>query len=365
MKKIEFLDLKPSSVFEKRLVSSAKKVIKSGFYILGPEVKNFEDKFSSYVGTKFSLGVGSGLDAISLSLKSLNLKKDDEVIVPSNTYIATWIAVSKLGAKIVPVEPNIFSYNIEAKEIEKKINKKTKAIIIVHLYGMPVDFKPIQKLCKKNGIYLIEDAAQGHGAVKDGVKVGNMSDFGAFSFYPTKNLGALGDAGAISLNNKNFYKKISSLRNYGSQKKYYNNFIGENSRLDEIQASFLSIKLNWLDKEIKKRRNLASRYFSNLSDIDKVILPQKKINESSWHLFTIRVRNRNKFMNYLDDNNIGHIIHYPIPPHLQKSYRHLGFKKGDYPIAEKIHKEIISIPLRPSLRLNEIDYISEKIRNFK
>lgn len=364
MKKIEFLNLKPNALLEKKLISSAQRVIKSGYFILGPELLRFERKFSSFVGSRFSIGVGSGLDALYFCLKCLNLKKDDEVIVPSNTYIATWIAISKSGAKIVPVEPNILSYNIEAEQIEKKITKKTKAIIIVHLYGMPVDFKPIKSLCKKNKIILIEDAAQGHGAIKDGVKVGNMSDFGAFSFYPTKNLGALGDSGAITLNNKTFYNKIKSLRNYGSQKKYHNNLIGENSRLDEIQASFLSAKLEELNKNISKRRVLAKRYIENLSGNEKIILPQNRINESSWHLFTIRVRSRNSFIKHLDKNNIGHLIHYPIPPHLQKAYKHLGFKKGDYPISEKIHKEIISIPLRPDLKENEVDYISEKILNY-
>ncbi len=364
MKRIDFLNLKPNILLEKKLISSAQRVIKSGYYILGPELLNFETKFSSFVGSRFSLGVGSGLDALYLSLKCLNLQKDDEVIVPSNTYIATWIAISKSGAKIVPVEPNILSYNIEAEQIEKKITKKTKAIIIVHLYGMPVDFKPIKSLCKKNKIILIEDAAQGHGAIKDGVKAGNMSDFGAFSFYPTKNLGALGDSGAITLNNKNFYNKIKSLRNYGSQKKYNNNFVGENSRLDEIQASFLSAKLNQLEKSIIKRRDLAKRYFDNLSGVKKITLPQNRIKESSWHLFTIRVKTRKNFMKYLDQNNIGHLIHYPIPPHLQKAYKHLGFKKGDYPVSEKIHREIISIPLRPDLKESEVDYISEKIKNY-
>ena len=191
-----------------------------------------------------------------------------------------------------------------------------------------------------------------------------MSDFGAFSFYPTKNLGALGDSGAITLNNKNFYNKIKSLRNYGSQKKYNNNFVGENSRLDEIQASFLSAKLNQLEKSIIKRRDLAKRYFDNLSGVKKITLPQNRIKESSWHLFTIRVKTRKNFMKYLDQNNIGHLIHYPIPPHLQKAYKHLGFKKGDYPVSEKIHREIISIPLRPDLKESEIDYISEKIKNY-
>lgn len=364
MKKIKFLDLKKINLrFKKKLNADFKKVLNSGWYITSSEVKKFENDFSKYCETKFCIGVANGLDALFLILKGYNIGKGDEVIVPANTYIASWLAVTRVGAKIVPVEPDILSYNIDPQKIEKKITSRTKAIIVVHLYGQPADMVPIIKLSKKYNLKVIEDAAQSHGAIYKNKKVGSLGNAAAFSFYPGKNLGSLGDAGAITTNSKNLANKIKYLRNYGSVKKYYNTYLGYNSRLDELQAAFLRTKLRFLDKDNKKRDLIAKIYNKQLSSISELILPKVyKYSKHVWHLYVIRLKNRSFFQKKIS-SKIETLIHYPIAPHLQKSYKYLKFKRNFFPISENIHRTIISLPISPVMTKKETLYVIKKIKS--
>ena len=363
MKKIKFLDLKKiNNKYKETLTTDFKRVINSGWYISSKEVKNFENDFSNYCKVKFCIGVGNGLDAIFLILKAYNIGKGDEVIVPSNTYIATWLAITRAGAKVIPVEPDINSYNIDHNKIIKKITSKTKAIIAVHLYGQPADMDSIIKISKKYNIKVIEDAAQAHGATFKKKKVGSLGHAAAFSFYPGKNLGALGDAGAVTTNSKYLADKIRYLRNYGSLKKYYNYYLGYNSRLDEIQASFLRSKLKYLDRDNKKRNFIANIYNHELSSIPEIILPKILSKRTHvWHLYVIRIKNRNSFQKKLK-KKIETLIHYPIVPHLQKAYKKLKFKKNSFPTAEKIQKTILSLPISPVMTKEEALYVSKEIK---
>lgn len=361
--KIKFLDLKKHhSSLNTVLTSKFKKVLNSGSYILSEEVENFEKEFSNYCNTKYCIGVGSGLDALVLVLKAYGIGKGDEVIVPSNTFIATWLAVSNVGAKPIPVDPNIKTYNINADLIEHCITKKTKAIIVVHLYGQPAEMSKIKILAKKYKLKLIEDAAQAHGAKFKNKIVGSLGDAAAFSFYPGKNLGAIGDAGAITTNDKNLRDRCKELRNYGSNKKYHNIIKGYNSRLDELQAALLRVKLKKLDLNNKKREKIAKLYMTEI--IEKDILPYTPHwCNPVWHLFVINVKNRDKLSDYLKKNGIETIIHYPISPHLQKAY------KKDMPniklkVAEELQETVLSLPIGPHLDVRSIKYISSKINNF-
>ena len=365
-KLVRFLDLQSINKRHRSdLTKALNDVTKSGQYILSSRVTEFETAFAEYCGTKYCIGVGNGLEAIQLILTTLKIGVDDEVIVPSNTYIATWLAVTFSGAKIVPVEPDPETFNIDPNKILKAITKRTKAIIAVHLYGLPADVSAIRRVCRGNNIKIIEDAAQAHGAILHGRKVGNLGDAAAFSFYPGKNLGALGDGGCVTTNNKQLALKIKSLRNYGSTIKYFNDFCGFNSRLDELQAAFLSVKLRSLDSENNKRIKIAEWYNNQLTGIDGIEIPNKVSPRASvWHLYVIKVQDRKRLVDFLKSKDIETLIHYPVPPHLQKAYSFLKFKKGDFPISEKIHNEVLSLPMGPHLRRKDVDYICATIKSF-
>lgn len=316
-------------------------VMESGWYILGESVKNFEECFASYIGTKYCIGVASGLDALILTLDALDFPEGSEIIVPSNTYIATILSIIRCRHKPILVEPDIQTYNIDPLKIEEKITSNTKAIIIVHLYGKCCDIDPIMEIVKKHNLYLIEDCAQAHGAMYKGRKAGTFG-IGCFSFYPTKNLGCLGDGGAITTNDEKLAEKLKALRNYGSNKKYYNEYVGYNSRLDELQAALLSIKLKYLDNINAHKRKLAKIYLENLSD--KFIKPiVDKDYYDVYHIFNIRHRRRDELREYLLNNGIKTEIHYPCPPHKQKALQ--GIVEGDYPISEEIHSTTLSLPI--------------------
>lgn len=364
---IKFLDLKKiNQPYELAFQEKLKNIMNSGWYILGEEIKAFEHDFAAYCGAKYCIGVGNGLDALVLILKAYiqlgKLQKGDEVIIPANTYIASILAV--LQADLVPVlvEPNLETYNIDPEEIEKAIMPKTKAILPVHLYGQLSPMQEIISIAKKNNLLVIEDAAQSHGALLNSKKAGTIGDAAGFSFYPGKNLGALGDAGAITTNDDALAKMIFSLRNYGSETKYVNDYIGINSRLDELQAAFLSVKLPNLDAENTIRKEIARRYLSEIKN-DKVSLPFYDDSDNHvFHLFVVRTADRKAFQEYLLQNNIQTLIHYPIPPHQQKALSFL--KELSFPITEKIHREVLSLPISPVMTAEEVSYVIEIINKF-
>lgn len=349
------------SLIKNELECTFREVLNSNWFIKGKFLAEFEKKFADYCGAKKCIGCGNGLDALSLILKAYNISDGDEVIIPANTFIATALAVSYVGATPVLVDNNDF-YNIDVELIEKAITDKTKAIIAVHLYGMPADMDPINEIASKYGLVVIEDAAQAHGAIYKGKKVGTLGDAAAFSFYPGKNLGALGDGGAVVTNNEEIAEKIRNLGNYGSSKKYVHEFKGVNSRLDEMQAAFLNIKLNHLDDWNNSRKEIAKYYLANITN-QKVKLPQL-INEieTVWHLFVVRVENRDEFIKYLSDNGIQALIHYPITVNKQDAYKELNsytFEK-----AEKYANEIVSLPMYPGLTEEMLRYVVDVINKF-
>jgi len=340
---IEYENLqKLNQPFFNEFTKSFSETLNSGWYILGNNVTQFETEFANYCGTSYCVGLNSGLDALVLAIKALNLPEKSEIIVPSNTYIATILAILQNNHIPVLTEPNIDTYNISPAEIEKKITKKTKAILVVHLYGKLAEMDKISEIAKKYNLKIIEDAAQAHGAMLQNKRAGNWSDVAAFSFYPTKNLGALGDAGAITTNSKEIAEKISALRNYGSQKKYYNKYIGFNSRLDEMQAGFLSVKLKYLDEINKHKRKLAKIYQENLSE--KYIKPIRDDKYFDvFHIYNIRHENRDELKKYLLNNNVKTEVHYPLAPHKQEAMQ--GLIKDSFPISEKIHETTLSLPI--------------------
>ncbi|MEP0861760.1 MAG: DegT/DnrJ/EryC1/StrS family aminotransferase [Ignavibacterium sp.] len=336
-------------------------VINSGWFILGNEVKNFENEFASYHNVKHCIGVASGLDALTLSLLASNIPENSEVIVPSNTYIATILSILHAKLKPVLVEPDIRTYNIDPIKIEEKISSRTKAIMVVHLYGKSCDMDPIVQLCKKYNLILIEDCAQSHGAKYKEKLTGTFGGFGAFSFYPTKNLGALGDAGAVLTNNDNYADNLRKLRNYGSSKKYFNELVGFNSRLDELQAALLSIKLKYLDEINTHKRNLAKIYLENLKD--DFIKPVVDVDYFDvYHIFNIRHPMRDKLKEFLLKHEIMTDIHYPLPPHKQKAM--IGILSGDYPISEEIHNTTLSLPCSFGHTVDEIFRVVEVMNKF-
>ena len=365
---IKFLDLKKiNEPYEIAFQEKLKSVLDNGWYILGNEVKEFETNFANYCCTKHCIGVGNGLDALVLIFKGYiqlgKLQKGDEVIVPANTYIASILAI--LQADLIPVlvEPRLETYNINPDLISQKISSKTKAILAVHLYGQLAEMDTINIIARKFNLIVVEDAAQAHGAVKNlKLETDNLQSAIAYSFYPGKNLGALGDAGAVTTNNTKLANVIYSLSNYGSEIKYYNDYIGVNSRLDELQAAFLNVKLPNLDTENEKRRIIAKRYLSEIKN-DKITLPfyDNSLNHV-FHLFVIRSGNRTELQKFLSENSIQTVIHYPIPPHQQKALsncNHLSF-----PITEKIHDEVLSLPMSPVLTMVEVDYIIKILNQF-
>ena len=348
------------------LSAAFNKVVNKNVYIQGEECKAFEKEFAEYCGAKFCVGVATGLDAIYLILKAMGIGADDEVIVPSNTFIATALAVSYTGARPVFVEPDINTYNIEPTFIEEKITDKTKAIIAVHLQGRSADMDTINAIAKKYGLKVIEDAAQAHGAKYKGKKVGALSDAAAFSFYPGKNLGALGDGGAVVTDNEGIATKVRALGNYGSDYKYHHIYKGTNSRLDEMQAAFLRIKLRRLDVWNSARRDIAEKYFNGIKN-PLITLPLKneKDFEHIYHVFVVRCEKRDALEKFLTEKGIGTVKHYPIPMHLQGAYSDLGLKEGDLPIAEKISKTVLSLPMFYGMTEEQINYVIETINSFK
>ncbi|MCI7040917.1 MAG: DegT/DnrJ/EryC1/StrS family aminotransferase [Lachnospiraceae bacterium] len=333
-------------------------------YILGNEVAEFEKEFATFCGTKYCVGCGNGLEALLLILRAYGIGNGDEVIIPSNTFIATALAVSYAGAQPVLVEPDIQSYNINPCNIEEAINERTKAIIAVHLYGLPCDMEKIKDIADHHSLILIEDAAQAHGAVYNGKRVGNLGDAAGFSFYPGKNLGALGDAGAVVTNSKEIADKVRILSNYGSDYKYHHVIQGHNSRLDEIQAGILRIKLKNLDRWNKERQRIAQRYIAEINN-PKIICPQSySQREHVYHIFAVRCKERNRLESYLYEHGIGTNKHYPTPIHLQKAYSDLGISKGKLPIAETIAETELSLPMYYGLQDEEIEYIIDVINKF-
>lgn len=362
---VKFLNLKKiNNTYKKEIDVAIGKVFNSGWYILGKEVGKFEESFAKFCGVNYAIGVANGLDALVISLRALGIGKGDEVIVPSNTYIATILAISANGAIPVLVEPDEKNLNIDPEKIEAAITSKTKAIMPVHLYGQACDMTRIMKIAKKHKLKIVEDCAQAHGARHNGKRVGTFGDCNGFSFYPGKNLGALGDGGIITTNDKKIADKVRALRNYGSAVKYENLFKGYNSRLDEIQAGILSVKLKHLDSDNNKRRKIAKYYLDNMKN-PEIILPKvtdSKAESHVWHLFVVRCENRDELKKYLADNGIETIIHYPIAPHKQNAYAEL--KNLKLPISERIHKEVLSLPISPVMGINEAKYVVKIINNY-
>ena len=340
------------------------RVLKRSWYIQGAEDEVFEKAFAEYCGTQHCVGVGNGLDALMLSLRALGIGDGDEVIVPSNTYIATALAVTYVGATPVFVEPDIKTFNINPELIEAKITEKTKAIMPVHLYGQACDMDPILDIAHKHGLKIVEDCAQAHGATYKGQKVGTFGDAAGFSFYPGKNLGALGDAGAVITNDKELADKIRALGNYGSDYKYHHIYKGYNSRLDELQAAFLAAKLPYLERMNVERKRIAQMYLAGINNpkVELPFVPDYAV--PVWHIFGIRCKDRDRLEKYLNENGIGTNKHYPIPMHLQDCYKDLGFKEGDYPIAEEISKTELSIPMYYGMTDEEIGYVIDCINQF-
>jgi dTDP-4-amino-4,6-dideoxygalactose transaminase len=364
---IQFLNLKKlNQPFEVAFQQKMKQFLDGGWYILGSEVKIFETNFASYCGAKHCIGVGNGLDALVLIFKGYiqlgKLQKGDEVIIPANTYIASVLAVMQADLVPVLIEPRLETYTIDSEKIEAKITPKTKAILPVHLYGQLCEMKVINSIAKKHNLLVVEDAAQAHGAMWNGIKAGNFGNAAGFSFYPGKNLGALGDAGAITTNDDALAEVLFSMRNYGSKVKYENEIVGINSRLDELQAAFLNIKLGYLDAENESRRTISKRYLSEIKN-DKIVLPQwDESNNHVFHLFVIRTDNRLALQDYLKECGVETMIHYPIPPHKQKAlatWNHLSL-----PITDQIHNEVLSIPMNSSLTYNEIDQIIQTLNQY-
>ncbi len=361
---VKFINLKRQyNSIEKEINLAIKEVLNNANFVLGDNVSSFEKEFAKYCGIKYSVGLNSGTDALKLALIACEIGKGDEVITVANTFVATTLAICDIGAipRFVDIDP--LTYNIDTEKIEKNINKNTKVILPVHLYGQMCDMKKIMMIAKKYNLKVIEDACQAHGAEQDGKKAGTFGDIGCFSFYPTKNLGAYGDGGAIVTNNEELDKKIRMLRNYGQEKKYYYNFLGYNTRLDEIQAAVLRVKLKYLDKWNDMRIKNAKLYSKFLEEY--ILVPRKlKGYKHVYHLYVIRLKNRDKLMEYLNKNNIYTLIHYPFPLHLQKIHKTLNIPKGSLPITEERSKEILSLPMYPELTGDEIKYVSNKIIEF-
>lgn len=364
--KIPFVTFKPMEAeLDKELRTAFDRVYTRSWYIEGVEDETFEKAFAEYCDSKYCVGVGNGLDALFLALKALGIGAGDEVIVPSNTYIATALAVTYVGATPVFVEPDIRTFNIDPTKIEAAITKNTKAIMPVHLYGQPCDMDPIMEIAKKYGLFVVEDCAQAHGATYKGKVIGSFGDAAGFSFYPGKNLGALGDAGATVTNDEELAMKVRALGNYGSDYKYHHIYKGNNSRLDELQAAFLASKLPHLNRMNEERRKIAQKYIEGIKN-EEVILPYiPEYANPVWHIFGIRCKRRDELEKFLNDAGIGTNKHYPIPMHLQECYKDLGFKEGDFPIAEEISATELSIPMYYGMTDEEVQYVIDKVNEFK
>lgn len=361
---VEFLNLKQiNDRYRHEIDVRIKQVLDSGWYLLGSQDKEFEKNFAHFCGVKHCIGCANGLDALNLIIRGYGFGAGDEIIVPANTYIASILAISENGCTPVLVEPDINTYNINPDLIEEKITDKTKAIMVVHLYGQAVQMDKIWELAKKYNLKVIEDSAQGHGAVYKGKRTGNLGDASGFSFYPGKNLGCMGDGGCVTTNDDELALKIRAIANYGSHKKYCNLYKGVNSRLDEIQAGILDVKLKYLDKDNARRREISKYYRENIKN-PKIILPKIYDEQSHvWHVFTVRTEKRDEFQEYLKQNDIQTLIHYPTPPHKQKAYKE--WNNLSFPITEEIHKTIISIPISPVMTDDEVKKVVEVINDWK
>jgi len=364
---IPFLDLKSiNAQYRDELIEACTRVIDSGWYITGNEVTKFEENFAEYCGTKHAIGVANGLEALILTLRAWKemgkLHAGDEVIVPSNTYIASILAISANDLIPVLVEPDLNTYNLCPIETKAAITDKTRAILPVHLYGQLADMPALMDIAKQNNLLVLEDSAQSHGASIDGRKAGNWGDAGAFSFYPGKNLGALGDAGTVTTNDDELANTLRALRNYGSHKKYENLFQGVNSRLDEIQAAMLNVKLPYLDNETEHRRKVANAYLEGINN-NNIVLPNPARESHVWHVFVIRCKQRDELQRYLAEQGIQTLIHYPIPPHKQQAYK--DWNNQSYPVSEQIHKEVLSLPMGPTLSMQDVDKIISAVNKFK
>ena len=350
--------------YQQEFEEKALSVLRSGWYVLGNEVKTFEERFAEYTGASYCVGLASGLDALWIGCKMLGIGPGDEVIVQANTYIASVMGISMNGATPIFTEPDEY-FQIDADKIEEKITEKTKAIMVVHLYGHVADMDKIVSLCKKYNLKLIEDCAQSHGATYKGKMTGTFGDVGCFSFYPSKNLGAFGDAGALVTNDPKIAEETRIYRNYGSEKRYYNKVVGANSRLDELEAGLLNVRLSHMDEIAEERKRLCANYTNKLCN-PSIYLPKERENTSTvWHQYVIRCDRREELIAYLNEKQIGTIIHYPIPPHLSEAYQYLGHKKGEFPITENYADTVLSIPLYNGMTEEEQQYVIDAINAFK
>ena len=360
---VPFLDLKAVQLAQRdELTAAFKRVLDSGWYILGQEVTRFEQEWADHCNAHHCVGVANGLDALVLALRAMDIGPGDEVIVPSNTYIATWLAVSHVGAKVVPVEPVVATYNIDPARIEAAITPRTRAILPVHLYGQPADLDPILALARRYGLRVIEDGAQAHSARYKGQTLGAHGDAAAWSFYPGKNLGALGDGGAVTTRDAALAGRLRELRNYGSKIKYHNEVIGYNSRLDELQAALLRAKLPQLERGNRHRAAIARRYLDAFAPLALVLPAVADFAESAWHLFVVRHPRRDELAKRLGEAGVGTMIHYPVPPHLQGAYASLGLARGSFPISEAMHDEVLSLPIGPTQTAEQTDVVISAVQ---
>ena len=363
--KVPFLDVRASyEEIAPELDAATHRVIAGGWYLLGDEIDAFEREYAAYVGAKYCVGLGNGLDALHLGLRAFGVGAGDEVIVPSNTYIATWLAVSYAGATPVPVEPDPRTYNLDPARIEAAITPRTKAILPVHLYGQPADMDAINAIAARHGLRVLDDAAQVHGARYRGRRVGALADITAWSFYPGKNLGALGDAGAITTDDAALADQVRTLRNYGSRVKYVNEVQGYNSRLDEIQAAALRVKLVHLDEWNARRARIAARYTAELDNAGLTLPHVPEWADPAWHVYVVRSPDRDALQRHLTAAAIGTVIHYPIPPHRQQAYRELQLPEGQFPLSEAIHREVISLPIGPHMTDEQVTATIAAVQEF-
>ena len=359
---IPFLDLGAAyRELKPEIDAAVSRVLESGWYILGPEVEAFETEWAAYCDAEHAVGLANGLDALTLALRALNIGPGDEVIVPSNTYIATWLAVTGVGATPVPVEPDAATHNIDPARIEAAITSRTRALLPVHMYGQPADMDPILDIASRHGLRVIEDAAQAHGARYKGQRIGAHGDIVCWSFYPGKNLGALGDAGAITTNDAALAERVALLRNYGSRQKYVNEEAGVNSRLDPIQAAVLRVKLGVLDEWTERRRAVAVAYTKGLAESGLTLPYVPDWADPAWHLYVVRTSDREALQDRMTEAGIGTLIHYPIPPHMQKAYANMNLTENTLPIAQQLAAEVLSLPIGPHLDLGSISIVKNTV----
>jgi dTDP-4-amino-4,6-dideoxygalactose transaminase len=350
MRDVPFLELGQTYLeIKDELDAAYQRVMNSGWYILGEEVTAFEGEFAAYCGTRHCVGVGNGLEALQLILRAYGIGSGDEVIVPANTYIATWLAVSNSGATVVPVEPEERTFNLDPRRIETAITSRTKAVLPVHLYGQPAEMDAIKEVARRHGLKVIEDAAQAHGASYGNRRVGSLGDAAGWSFYPTKNLGAYGDAGAVTTDDDELARRVRLLRNYGSSSKYYNEERGINSRLDELQAALLRVRLKHLDEWNSRRVRIAETYLNELEGARLLLPLVAEAAAPVWHLFVVRSKMRDELQRQLNGLGVNTLVHYPVPPHLQEAYKDIGTPPGSFPLTEAIHSEVLSLPIGPHL----------------